>query len=138
MEILRIEFMQLKNFYSSNKADLYKIGVWEIIIMFTLLFFIYTMPIQVHRFSVSLFGRLIILLSIISVSYYNVIYGITLTLLFIAISELGRFEEGYKSEIIGNIKGKYREKKRNLINSSTKIKSNLTDKAEGFARKHKL
>ena len=129
---------KLKNFYSSNKADLYKIGVWEIIIMFTLLFFIYTMPIQVHRFSVSLFGRLIILLSIISVSYYNVIYGITLTLLFIAISELGRFEEGYKSEIIGNIKGKYREKKRNLINSSTKIKSNLTDKAEGFARKHKL
>ena len=129
---------KLKNFYSSNKADLYKIGAWEIIIMFTLLFFIYTMPIQVHRFSVSLFGRLIILLSIISVSYYNVIYGITLTLLFIAISELGRFEEGYKSEIIGNIKGKYREKKRNLINSSTKIKSNLTDKAEGFARKHKL
>ena len=85
---------KLKNFYKSNKAELYKIGLWEVIIMFTLLFLIYTMPIQVNRFSASLFGRIIILASIISVSYYNVMYGVTLALLFIVISELGKFEEG--------------------------------------------
>ena len=129
---------KLKSFYKSNKADLYKIGSYEIIIMFTLLFIIYTMPIQVHRFSVSLFGRLIILLSVISVSYYNVIYGLILALLFIAISELGKFEEGYESKILGEVKGKIKRgrKKAQMIKDgfTTKIKN----KAERFARKHDL
>ena len=96
------------------------------------------MPIQVHRFSTSLFGKLLILTSIIFVSYYNVVYGIVLAILFISISELGKFEEGYESKILGKIKSEYREKKRDLINGTTKIKSNVTDKAETFARKHNL
>ena len=129
---------KLKNFYKNNKADFYKIGIWEIIIMFTLLFFIYTMPIQVHRFSVSLFGRVLILISIIYASYCNVMYGVTLALLFIVISELGKFEEGYESKILSGVKNKYKrgKKKAEMIKDgfTTKIKN----KVERFARKHDL
>ena len=129
---------KLKNFYKNNKSDFYKIGIVEIIIMFTLLFFIYTMPIQVHRFSTSLFGRVLILLSIIYASYYNVMYGVTLALLFIVISELGKFEEGYESKILAKVKNKYKtgKKKAEMIKDgfTTKVKKTV----ETFARKHDL
>jgi len=129
---------KLKNFYKNNKADFYKIGLVEIIIMFTLLFFIYTMPIQVHRFSTSLFGRVLILLSIIYASYCNVMYGVTLALLFIVISELGKFEEGYESKIVSNMKNKYKRGKKKAEMIKEGLTTKLKTKAERFARKHEL
>jgi len=134
----RISLSKLKNFYNSHKADLYKISLYEVIIMFTLLFIIYTMPIQVHRFSVSLLGKLIILLSVISISYYNVVYGIVLALLFIAISELGKFEEGYESKILNNVKGTINSSVKKVKRKADNYKKTVEDKADTFARKHEL
>lgn len=135
---MKLYLNKLKNFYNSNKADLYKIGLFEVVVMFTLLFFIYTMPIQVHRFSTSLFGRLLILVSIIFVSYYNVIYGIVLALLFIAISELGKFEEGYESKILANVKNNIKRNKKKAEMIKDGFTTKLKNKVETFARKHEL
>ena len=112
--------------------NLYEIGLYETIIMFTLLFFTYTMPMTVHRFSSSFFGKMIIIISIVFASYHSLTYGIILTVLFIGISELGKLEEGY--EIITNKertpfeKKMYDSAKDKFINKncvSTKTKFNL-------------
>jgi len=50
------------------------------------------MPLTVNKFSRSFFGKLLILLSIGLVSYYRIIYGIILAVLFIGISEIGYME----------------------------------------------
>lgn len=72
--------------------NIYKISLIEVFVLFTILFFTYTMPLTVNKFSRSFFGKLLILLSIGLVSYYRIIYGIILAVLFIGISEIGYME----------------------------------------------
>ena len=72
--------------------NIYKITLIEVLVLFTILFFTYTMPLTVNKFSRSFFGKLLILLSIGLVSYYRIIYGIILAVLFIGISEIGYME----------------------------------------------
>jgi hypothetical protein len=76
-----------------NFQDLYKIGLYEVIILFIILFFTYTMPMTVYKFTSSFFGKVVSLISIIYASYCNIAYGIVLAVLFIGISELGYLEE---------------------------------------------
>jgi hypothetical protein len=75
-----------------NWSSIYKIGLIEVLVLFTILFLTYTMPLTVNKFSRSFFGRLLILLSIGLVSHYKIIYGIVLAVLFIVISEIGYME----------------------------------------------
>ena len=78
-----------------KKLNLYEIGLYEIIIMFIVLFFTYTMPLTVYKFTSSFLGKFISLLSIIYACYYNIAYGLVLAVLFIGISEIG-YLEGFK------------------------------------------
>ena len=80
------------NFPKINWLEIYKISLIEVLILFTILFFTYTMPLTVNKFSRSLFGKMLILLSIGLVSHYNITSGIVLAVLFIVISEIGYLE----------------------------------------------
>ena len=80
------------NWPKVNWPSIYKIGLIEVLVLFTILFFTYTMPLTVNKFSSSFFGKLLILLSIGLVSHYKIIYGIVLAVLFIVISEIGYME----------------------------------------------
>lgn len=85
----------MKNYFNIPKIDwptLYKISLVEALVLFTLLFFTYTMPLTVNKFSQSFVGKLLILLSIGLVAHYKIIYGIVLAVLFIFISEIGYME----------------------------------------------
>ena len=75
-----------------KKLNLYEIGLYEIIIMFIVLFFTYTMPLTVYKFTSSFLGKFISLLSIIYACYYNIAYGVVLAILFIGLSEIGYLE----------------------------------------------
>ena len=87
----------MKNTLSWPKVNwswsyIYKISVLEVLVLFTLVFFTYTMPLSVHKFSRSFVGKLLILLSIGLVAHYKIIYGIVLAVLFIVIAEIGYLE----------------------------------------------
>jgi hypothetical protein len=82
--------------YSIN--GLYKIGLYEVIILFIILFFTYTMPMTVYKFTSSFFGKVISLVSIIYASYSNLAYGVVLAILFLGISEIG-YLEGFKDNV---------------------------------------
>lgn len=85
----------MKNYFTIqniNWTNLYKISLLEVLVLFTILFFTYTMPLTVNKFSRSFFGKLLILLSIGLVAHYKIIYGIVLAVLFIVISEIGYLE----------------------------------------------
>jgi hypothetical protein len=77
---------------SLYKMSLYKIGLYELIILFIVLFFTYTMPLTVYKFTSSFFGKLVSLLSVIYASYFNIAYGVILAVLFLGISEIGYLE----------------------------------------------
>jgi hypothetical protein len=81
------------------KIGLYKIGLYEVIILFILLFFTYTMPMTMYKFTSSFFGKVVALLAIISATYCNVAYGIVLAGLFMIISELGYLEGFYNTHV---------------------------------------
>jgi hypothetical protein len=78
-----------------NLNSLSAIAMYEVGVIFSILLVTYTMPMTVYKFSSSLFGKIIIILSIIYASYYNIKYGVVLAVLFIGISELGKLEEGF-------------------------------------------
>lgn len=78
-----------------NLNSLSAIAMYEVGVIFSILLVTYTMPMTVYKFSSSLFGKIIIILSIIYASYYNIKYGVILAVLFIGISELGKLEEGF-------------------------------------------
>ena len=80
------------NEISINEISIYKIGLYEVIILFILLFFTYTIPMTMYKFTSSFFGKVVALLAIISATYCNVAYGIVLAGLFMVISELGYLE----------------------------------------------
>jgi len=75
-----------------NWSSIYKISLFEVVILFAILFFTYTMPLTVNKFSRSFFGKLLILLSVGLVAHYKIIYGLVLAVLFIVISEIGYME----------------------------------------------
>jgi hypothetical protein len=108
------------SFKKLHLQDLYKIGLYEIIILFIILFFTYTMPMTVYKFTNSLFGKLVSLLSIIYVAYYNIAYALVLTALFLFISEIG-YLEGFavNKPVIPNVKDAF-------------IKEHCTDKKTKF------
>jgi len=78
-----------------KKLNLYKIGLYEIIILFIVLFFTYTMPLTVYKFTSSFLGKFISLLSIIYACYYNISYGVVLAIIFLSVSEVGYRENFY-------------------------------------------
>jgi len=78
-----------------NLNSLSAIAMYEVGVIFSILLVTYTMPMTVYKFSSSLFGKIVIILSIIYASYYNIKYGVVLAVLFIGISELGKLEEGF-------------------------------------------
>ena len=98
---------------------IYKIGLIEVLVLFTILFFTYTMPLTVNKFSSSFFGKLLILLSISLVSHYKIIYGIVLAVLFIVISEIG-----YMESFSVNNKKTDDKKKKEGINDKQKDEKN--------------
>ena len=87
------------NEISINEISIYKIGLYEVIILFILLFFTYTMPMTMYKFTSSFFGKVVALLAIISATYCNVAYGIVLAGLFMVISELGYLEGFYNIHV---------------------------------------
>jgi hypothetical protein len=103
------------------------------------------MPRLVHQFSSSLFGKFLILLSILSISYYNIVYGIVysivysivLAVLFVIISEIGYFE-GFESKIMSNMKGNWNRNKRKARMLKDGFTNKVNTTAERFARKHGL
>ena len=146
---INLKHLNLKNINLKSlgitKHLLYAISIYELIIMFTLIFIIYTMPVSIHRFSKSLFGKLVIIISILSISYYNIIYGIVLAGLFIIVSEVGHLEgfcesevEGFESNIMKNMRGEWNQKKRKARMLKDGFTNKINTKIERFVRKHEL
>lgn len=75
-----------------NLDELYKIGMYEIVVLFIILFFTYTMPLTMYKFTNSFFGKIVSLSAIIYCAYQNIAYGIILAVIFIGISEIGYLE----------------------------------------------
>jgi len=111
--------------------------LYEIFFLFIIFFFTYTMPITVHKFTTSFFGKVISLLSIIYAAYHNIAYGLVLPLLFIGISEIGN-KEHFESKIIGNIKGKYKQGKRKVVSITDGFTNKIKNTATHYAHKFKL
>jgi len=88
----KLKYSIKTNIKKINVSELYKIGLYEIIILFIILFFTYTMPMTMYKFTSSFFGKLVSLVAIISATYYNIAYGVVLAGLFIGISEIGYLE----------------------------------------------
>ena len=103
------------NFKKINWPNIYKITLLEVLVLFTILFFTYTMPLTVNKFSRSFFGKLLILLSIGLVAHYKIIYGIVLAVLFIVISEIGYMESFSEKAIKEGMENKVQTSKTAFI-----------------------
>jgi hypothetical protein len=118
----------LNKFLHLNKIDwssVYKISLVEVLVLFTLLFFTYTMPLTVNKFSQSFVGKLLMLLSIGLVAHYKIIYGVVLAVLFIFISEIGYMESFSNKE--GMEDGKIQESKTAFIKDHCGTKRSTFD-----------
>ena len=100
------------NWSKIDWSSIYKISLIEVLVLFTILFLTYTMPLTVNKFSRSFFGKLLILLSIGLVAHYKIIYGIVLAVLFIVISEIGYLESFSDVESFSNNDKKDTDKKK--------------------------
>ena len=112
-----------------KNLNLYKIGLYEIIILFIVLFFTYTMPLTVYKFTSSFLGKFISLLSIIYACYYNIAYGLVLAVLFIGISEIGYLEgftDSNKKTVVPSAKEAFL--KTNCSANKTKFRLDTIDK----------
>jgi hypothetical protein len=118
---INIYKMNFKNI-NFNINDIYKIGLYEVIILFIILFFTYTMPMTMYKFTSSFFGKLVSLLSIMYAAYYNIAYGVVLAILYLGISEIG-YLEGFKDNV-----------KKTVVPSAKEafIKEHCTDKKTKF------
>ena len=126
-----------------NWSKIYKISLIELLVLFTILFLIFTMPLTVNKFSSSFFGKLLILLSIGLVSHYKIIYGIVLAILFIVISEIGYIEnfgdiENFSAndKKTGNKNKQNADKEKNKKNSKESMENQVQASKTAFIKDH--